>query len=645
MQTVDMPKRPRSHVLETESRHYFGSIIPKEWLFREEHPDYGIDGSIEVFDERGETTGLRFYVQLKATDSEHAQTQRTIRFKTSTQEYWHQQKHPTLLIQYCSAVKCVYWAWHFDRRISEGKTRSTASLKFEDGDIWSGESPGRIHKQLSVITRLKDHSTTLPISIRMELIECDEDFQLDEVLRDEFGKLADLIDYGSQVGESSDHIAIKRKGDSLCVDFEGLTSLTFPFELTSPTTTAHDILVAVGIGFANLGKRYLVGKILPHVRLASLIAHPYFSIGLAKILVQEKEFPLLRELVGRLFALGAPYTVVSVYAFTPTFHPGLMPDNEKSKHESFLINHLKKVRSDIPHSYGLAAYNTGEYLLATGKLRLAFRHFSIALKADAHYAKSRYLRFVASGILFRLGRYRHAAIGYTQGLRMEGGKRPDAMALLADALVHCGKLGAAAFWYQKAFEMDGLKSDHRIGVFRLQFLAVVQMIDVLGARRVQINVRRALLCLNDAMLAESEQPVSTVLESLHYNPASAQAWGMLRQLYFNRRDQQSAQICALIAACVSDMDVSAWMDLVISCLFFDSEIGRYALTVVLNVMPAFLAEEAYRRVKQADSQKQKQFFRELGQRLSQLPQQQPERVVRLRDMMKPGEVLQVIEYV
>ena len=66
---MSTPKRPRSHVLETESRQSFESAIPSEWVYRRKEDDYGIDGEVELFDDSGKTTGLLFYVQLKATDS------------------------------------------------------------------------------------------------------------------------------------------------------------------------------------------------------------------------------------------------------------------------------------------------------------------------------------------------------------------------------------------------------------------------------------------------------------------------------------------------------------------------------------------------------------------------------------------------
>lgn len=64
-----MPKRHRSHQLESESRVAFRSLLPSTWVVRDLDQDYGIDAQVEIFDESGEATGLTFLVQLKATDS------------------------------------------------------------------------------------------------------------------------------------------------------------------------------------------------------------------------------------------------------------------------------------------------------------------------------------------------------------------------------------------------------------------------------------------------------------------------------------------------------------------------------------------------------------------------------------------------
>ena len=78
------PKRPRSHALETESRTAFESTLPNNWVYRRKEDDYGIDGEVEIFDDDGQTTGLLFFVQLKATELEN----RNIRIRIETGNYY-----------------------------------------------------------------------------------------------------------------------------------------------------------------------------------------------------------------------------------------------------------------------------------------------------------------------------------------------------------------------------------------------------------------------------------------------------------------------------------------------------------------------------------------------------------------------------
>lgn len=65
-----MPSRVRNHVLETLSRDELSRLIsgPLGWVVRDVAIDYGIDVNVEIFDDRGEATGLTFKVQLEGME-------------------------------------------------------------------------------------------------------------------------------------------------------------------------------------------------------------------------------------------------------------------------------------------------------------------------------------------------------------------------------------------------------------------------------------------------------------------------------------------------------------------------------------------------------------------------------------------------
>ncbi|MDD3535035.1 MAG: DUF4365 domain-containing protein [Candidatus Cloacimonetes bacterium] len=83
-----MQKRTKEHILEDKSKNVFRTLLPENWLFREKSHDYGIDGEIEIFDTDNKTTGLMFYIQLKATDSKGKNTIHKIRMKSDTIRYF-----------------------------------------------------------------------------------------------------------------------------------------------------------------------------------------------------------------------------------------------------------------------------------------------------------------------------------------------------------------------------------------------------------------------------------------------------------------------------------------------------------------------------------------------------------------------------
>jgi hypothetical protein len=66
--TWPMPQRPREHRIEDESRAAFAEALGEDYLYRTEVPDYSIDGGVEEFKD-DHATGLRYLVQLKATDA------------------------------------------------------------------------------------------------------------------------------------------------------------------------------------------------------------------------------------------------------------------------------------------------------------------------------------------------------------------------------------------------------------------------------------------------------------------------------------------------------------------------------------------------------------------------------------------------
>jgi Domain of unknown function (DUF4365) len=106
-----MPQRPREHELETESQRALANAVPSGWVVRHLENDYGIDGTVEIF-EGGHATALSFHVQLKATDNaDLPNALRSVRFPLERAEYYSDQKLPVLIVLYHAPSEQLYTRW------------------------------------------------------------------------------------------------------------------------------------------------------------------------------------------------------------------------------------------------------------------------------------------------------------------------------------------------------------------------------------------------------------------------------------------------------------------------------------------------------------------------------------------------------
>lgn len=162
------PKRSRSHELETESRIAFEAALPSSWVFRPTVPDYGIDGSVEIFDvEKGEATGNQFLVQLKASDNWGKK--RRLRLKRSTFDYLVEQPHPCIIVLYDAATKELQYQWlegvpSYTIRVSDRSV--SLPIKYFDAfkDVFE-----TIEHELVLLRRLTNGEYSLPIGLRVEI--------------------------------------------------------------------------------------------------------------------------------------------------------------------------------------------------------------------------------------------------------------------------------------------------------------------------------------------------------------------------------------------------------------------------------------------------------------------------------------------
>ena len=159
-----MPKRDRNHELETASQRAFEAALPDSVVVRPVSDDYGIDREVEVFVD-GETTGLTFKVQLKATDK--SGTSR--RIKRDHLEYWRSLDVPVLLVTYEAKTRTLRGRWvHSIGADGPDTGAQTLTVSMDPGitieDAWAA----RLASDLRLIRAVRKGEIPNPTPVRIE---------------------------------------------------------------------------------------------------------------------------------------------------------------------------------------------------------------------------------------------------------------------------------------------------------------------------------------------------------------------------------------------------------------------------------------------------------------------------------------------
>ena len=106
-----LPRRPRQHVLETESKNNLAQNIPNEWVIQNIENDYGVDNFVEIVQNQ-ELDGNFFSIQLKGTDSNFDNQEFvSVRMNTSTINYLMRRVELVMIVLYVSHDQESYYTW------------------------------------------------------------------------------------------------------------------------------------------------------------------------------------------------------------------------------------------------------------------------------------------------------------------------------------------------------------------------------------------------------------------------------------------------------------------------------------------------------------------------------------------------------
>lgn len=293
-----MPRRPRSHALEAESRVAFRACCPSHWVVEDVNPDYGLAMRVSVFDARdGTATGLGFAVQLKATD---AVTDRaTVRLPVDHLESWAKLDVPVLIVAYHRPSRRFRGIWSWDVRLTPDlESQATVTLKPGAAHTWTEAIQYEAFERDVLLHRAAVRRSVAPpvemvLSNENGVAGFTEPMTVLGALRAELAEYDVPIDVRPAAGDILPHafLRVGRRYVICAVGPRWISCETRAIDWSSPPVSARDLALLVGclahaVGFTEQPPRLLAARACR----SQLIGERDLYIYIVELLAAAQEF-------------------------------------------------------------------------------------------------------------------------------------------------------------------------------------------------------------------------------------------------------------------------------------------------------------------------------------------------------------------
>lgn len=623
-----MPKRPRSHVLESLSKRAFEDSLPEHWIVRWESIDYGIDGTVELVEDDGTVTGQVFAVQVKSTDGAG---EPHVRIGSTALFYYSVYSLPVLLVMYTAPSARLHVHWVDDllnsvppETLRKWRSQDSVAVSFGDeheiGTVGVETLAARTGQFLSTRPRRplvnvfiqdfeagpNDPPIRSPDGMRNQLYDEISDWIARilpgrvHVIDDE--ERADVVVGPTTENQTAELSVRLTTPDVLSPDLVTWTGPVreIPYWVTDPTEpTRPGAHVLLAIGYAMGGKGD-VGSAAQLLLLtapkcaAFLEADSVAALSLATFLAsghREADAVILAEdLVAQGHVdLAADLLMVPVFARAGS--PSLA--EAISRVQASCI-----ARTNDEAARGMRSYNLANAMRGRSDFRGAVKAYLAARRDEPTYAQRHYWWRELGGCFFALGRFKWAADSYEMALSCDVPETPavaDAAdpkeaarrywltpikGLHADALFHAGRYKEAA----AAFEEYRAEAGEPNGEW---LLTEMLLIELLGEELVSDGPRRTSEALAAAPDIEElidagnfQEARELIGQSIRLDPLEPEIWHLSEMVDSQLGDTGSLVFSQAMLAITSG-SLGPWIAATVNS--FNREAGGMHVMVALTL--------------------------------------------------------------
>ena len=440
-------KRPRSHILEDNSVAKFKDLLPEKWVLHTYSKDYGIDVQIELFGNTGESTGLRVYGQLKATDK--TEDKDTLSLHQEHFEYWAAHSDPILLIRYFDATKSFKWCWmhevHWRLKPQKNSINVSKYLK-----KWQHEeTPAEIVSLLKLRKETFSSKAILPITIS---VDYDKKLRGSVALSQIVTNLLPAKSFSVlAMPNHLCHFNINLEKYSLCVGHLGLLGYVISLDKKIELNDIAELAVLLIFLISCRYDRSVLAKAIAEVSSETLF----------KAVPEELELLLIDNLI---YSVGVKKAISL-----------LLKNKSSSDYDPILLFNLLSIGSKVSMKYGQldewvehlkgwaitppyqemggpSAYNYANRLAHNGQWKESIDYYQLASQRDEKYLSRDYYWGELGAAQFESEMYSESADSYQHSYSLN----PDSQTAwrLGDALFHSGKYEQSFTMLQNAFSQN-----------------------------------------------------------------------------------------------------------------------------------------------------------------------------------------------
>lgn len=638
-----MPLRTRQQELEDASRRAFEGILPDRLVFRALDHDYGIDGEVEEF-EGGRATGLRFYVQLKATDEGDLK----VPVKLSTAGYFRAQPVPVLMIRYVASTKTLYARWfhQFDPYYEHVGDQQLTFHWNRDRDVLDHESAARLLDEAAAVMEAKASNLQLPIRAALSVAGGSmfgfSPAELELGLRAGAKRCPDLVEV---VRPDEEHLlSLTLSEEQMSANVAGLASVTIHFdEYPGSDRDLADIgaelLACASVALARAGHADVASRIAVHFFAKSLLAHiPPMSMDVAEAMAYSARGAEALEMAEQLDDMEDENLKLASFSFLLAALRRGARLNAAEQQRLVETMEARIDRRQKNESFTGAAGESvglGNFYKSTRNFEAAVEAYQRALELDPEYESREHFWLELAGAYFHAGQFPASADAYGRALALSEDPAWEIEACRADALMHAGQ-------YEEAYQLFApiAADETHLGAWAATKAAALGWVIVTtgvtsqdrdSERATQIAGRFA-----DRTLSETEvDQVSTEIWSL--DAVSPLGWFNLARDYLDHEQHESGMYAYLVTAVMQEGDVEAWANVASLAL----GLGEESLAAAAIVTAAKLNGERYlvelarlSRINLPDEESREEFLTGVNEMLEQVLPHEPEGKFEVRFVSK-----------